>query len=177
MSEINVAEPAPKRHISVRMMKWFGGTVASILLLVIVLIGGVAWYSTTADFQQRVGKEVVSVLEDSTGGRVELRGMSFSLRHLAIEVNGLVIHGTEAADQAPYVAVDKIQVRLKISSFLSHTAGVGIASHIGLSLLRVEHPQIHLIIDKDGKTNQADPEASQHQQRVFAGHAARPEGA
>ncbi len=157
MSEPEVTRTEPKRHIGVRMAKWLAWTIAGVLLLLVVLIGGVAWYSTTADFQQRVGKEVVSVLEDSTGGRVELRSMSFSLRHLAIEVNGLVIHGTEAADQAPYVAVDKIQVRLKISSFLSHTAGVGLASHVGLSLLRVEHPQIHLIIDKDGKTNQPVP--------------------
>ena len=157
MSEPEVTRTEPKRHIGIRMAKWLAWIIAGVLLLLVLLIGGVAWYSTTADFQQRVGKEVVSILEDSTGGRVELRSMSFSLRHLAIEVNGLVIHGTEAADQAPYVAVDKIQVRLKISSFVSHTAGVGLASHVGLSLLRVEHPQIHLIIDKDGKTNQPVP--------------------
>ena len=146
-----------RRGVGGLVVKGILWTVAGVLLLLLVAISGLAWYSTTADFQRRVGKEVVSVLEDSTGGRVELRGMSFNLRHLAIEVDGLVIHGTEAADQAPYVAVDRIQVRLKISSFLSHTAGVGLASHIGLSLLRVEHPQIHLIIDKDGKTNQPVP--------------------
>ena len=151
------AQATAARRLVGLVGKGLAWTIAAILLLLVVAIGGLAWYSTTADFQRRVGKEVVSVLEDSTGGRVELRGMSFSLRHLAIEVDGLVIHGTEAADQAPYVAVDKIQVRLKISSFLSHTAGVGLASHIGLSLLRVEHPQIHLIIDKDGKTNQPVP--------------------
>lgn len=157
MSEIDETKPAPKRHMGVRITKGIAWTIAGALLLLIVLAGGLAWYSTTADFQQRVGKEVVSVLEDATGGRVELHGMTFSLRHLAIEVDGLIIHGTEAADQAPYVAVDKILVRLKITSFLSHTAGIGLASHIGLNLLRVEHPQVHLIIDKDGKTNQPVP--------------------
>ena len=144
------ANPIRKLHISIRMARAIGWTIVSLLLLIVIAVGGLAWYSTTADFQRRVGKEVVSVLEDATGGRVELRQMNFSLRHLAIEVDGLIIHGTEAPTEAPYVAVDKIQVRLKISSFLSHTAGVGLASHIGLSLLRVEHPQIHLIIDKDG---------------------------
>ena len=157
MSTPQETQTTSKHGVGRRIVKVGAWTIASVLLLLIVTVGGLAWYSTTSDFQRRVGKEVVSVLEDSTGGRVELRSLSFNLRHLAIEVDGLVIHGTETADQAPYVAVDKIQVRLKISSFLSHTAGVGLASHIGLSLLRVERPQIHLIIDKDGKTNQPVP--------------------
>ncbi len=79
-----------------------------LLLLIVLLIGGLVWYSTTADFKRRVGKEVVSVLEDSTGGRVELGGIRFNLWHLAIEADGLVIHGLEGPGEAPYLAADKI---------------------------------------------------------------------
>jgi translocation and assembly module TamB len=131
--------------------------IAVVVLLAITVIGGLWWYSTTADFQHRVGKEMVSVLENATGGRAELHGVQFSLWHLAIEVDGLVIHGLEGPGEAPYLSADKIQVRVKITSFFAHTTGTGIASHVGLNLLRVEHPQIHLIIDKDGKTNQPVP--------------------
>ena len=144
-------------HIAIRISKAMAWTIGGVLALVLMLLGTGWWYTTTSDFQRRVGSEVVKVLEDATGGKVELRQMRFSLRHLAIEVDGLIIHGTEGPGEAPYVAIDKIDVRLKVSSFLSHTAGVGLASHVGLSLLRVEHPQIHLIIDKDGKTNQPVP--------------------
>ena len=132
-------------------------TVLAIVLLVIVLVGGFAWYSTTKDFQNRVGREIVTVLEDATGGRVEVQGVAFSLWHLAIEVDGLVIHGLEGPGEAPYLSADKIFVRVKITSFFAHTTGTGIQSHVGLNLLRVEHPQVHLIVDKDGKTNQPVP--------------------
>ena len=97
-----------------------------------VLFLGGWYYTTTADFQRRVGAEVVSVLEDSTGGRVELGHISFSLLHLAVEADGLVIHGTEGPGEAPYISAAKIFIRLKINTFLSHTVGKGAQSHIGL---------------------------------------------
>jgi translocation and assembly module TamB len=149
--------PPKRKSFSTHIARGTALLLGGLVILLIVVLVGAAWYTTTPDFQRRVGKEVVSVLEDSTGGRVELHGIRFSLRHLDIVADGLIIHGTEAEGEAPYVAVDRIEVRLKISSFLSHTAGTGLASHIGLNLLRVEHPQIHLIIDKDGKTNQPIP--------------------
>jgi translocation and assembly module TamB len=136
------------------MLAWVAG---SLLLLIVILLAGGAYYTTTADFQRRVGAQVVSVLEDSTGGRVELHRITFDLWHLAIEADGLVIHGTEAADQMPYLSADKILLRVKIHTFLSHTVGKGAQSHVGLSYLRVEQPHFHLIIDKDGKTNQPVP--------------------
>ncbi len=159
-AEENPAPPNGKRkkrsligHIS-RGAAWL---ILGVVTLVIVVVGGLVWYSTTADFQHRVGKEIVKVLEDATGGRVEVHGVAFSLRHLSIEVDGLVIHGLEGPGEAPYLSADKIQVRVKITSFFAHTTGAGLQSHVGLNLLRIEHPQVHLIIDKDGKTNQPVP--------------------
>ena len=152
-------EPTPVKKRSIvghmsRAMAWFTGGV---LTLIIVTVIGLSWYTMTDDFQRRVGREIVSVLEDATGGRVELGGVRFSLWHLAIEVDGLVIHGLEGPGEAPYLSADKILVRVKITSLFAHATGTGEASHIRLNLLRVEHPQVHLIIDKDGKTNQPVP--------------------
>ncbi len=147
----------PRQRHSGRLTRAFLWTAGGLLLLVALLLVGVTWYSRTRNFQQRVGKEVVSVLEDSTGGKVDLGGLRFDLWHLAIEVDGLVIHGLEGPGEAPYVAVDRILIRLRINTFLSHTLGKGAQSHIGLNYLRVEQPRIHLIITKDGKTNQPVP--------------------
>jgi translocation and assembly module TamB len=130
---------------------------AGALALVILLVGGITWYTATAYFQRRVGREIVSVLGDATGGRVEVGGVKFSLWHLKIEVDGLVIHGTEGPGEAPYLSAGKVEVRVGISSFFSHATGAGLRSHVGLKLLRVERPQVHLMVDKDGKTNAPVP--------------------
>jgi translocation and assembly module TamB len=146
-----------KRSLATRMGRAVAWTLIGLVVLVAVLFGTFAWYSTTEDFNRRVGRKVVSVLEDATGGRVELGRITFDLRHLAIEVDGLVIHGLEGPGEAPYLAVDKIDLRLKLLNLLSYSAGAGVQSHVRLSYLGVVHPQFHLIVDKDGKTNQPEP--------------------
>jgi len=146
-----------QRSLATRMGRAIGWTVIGFVVLVAVLFGTFAWYSTTDDFNRRVGKEVVKVLEDATGGWVELERVSFDLRHLAIEADGLVIHGLEGPGEAPYLSADKIELRLKLLNLLSYSAGVGVGSHVRLSYLGVDHPQFHLIVDKDGKTNQPEP--------------------
>jgi len=128
-------------------------TLAGALALVILLLAGLTWYTTTADFQRRVSREIVSVLGDATGGRVELRGIHFSLWRLRIVADGLVIHGLEAPGEVPFLAADKVELRVGIGSFFAHASGIGGKSRIGLKLLRVARPQIHLMVDKDGKTN------------------------
>jgi translocation and assembly module TamB len=145
---------AVHRH---RVWRFFGWIGISILILLIVLVVGLSWYTTTADFQRRVGGEVVKVLEDSTGGRVELGHISFNLWHLAIEADNLVIHGKEGPGEMPYLSAAKIFLRVRINTFISHTVGKGAQSHIGLNYLRVEEPHLHLIVYKNGDTNQPVP--------------------
>jgi translocation and assembly module TamB len=146
-----------KRSLATRMGRAVAWCMIGVVILVMVLAGASAWYSTTDDFNRRVGAQVVKILEDATGGRVELARMKFNLRHLAIEANGLVIHGLEGPGEAPYLSVDKIELRVELFNLFSHIAGAGIASHVRLNYLGVEHPQFHLIVDKDGKTNQPEP--------------------
>lgn len=149
--------PRKRRSAGMRVAHGFGWMVVSVVLLLVALLGVFAWYTTTADFQRRVSHEVVALLEEATGGRVELQALRFRLWRLDIKADGLVIHGTEAANERPYLRVDTIEVQLKLTSFLSHTTGGGLSSHVGLSLLRVVHPQLNLIVDKDGRTNQPVP--------------------
>lgn len=143
----------PPRRKVMRIASWiFAGTGALLLLLTALL----TLYTHTQDFQQRAARQVVSILEEATGGRVEIRAIHFNLWHLAAEVDGLVIHGTEPKGEAPYISVDRILVRITLGNLLERAAG-GLMSKVHLSLLRVEHPQFHLIVNADGSTNQPVP--------------------
>ena len=146
-----------RRSLAGRLGRVAAWTFGSLALLLIVLAVAITLYTKTADFQNRVRKQLVTTLEDSTGGRVELGAIHLDLWHLAVEVDGFIIHGTEGPGEAPYISVDRAIIRAKINTVLSHTVGRGAQSHIGLNLLRVEQPHVHLIIDKDGKTNQPVP--------------------
>ena len=152
------ASAAPAgRGVALRIGRGIAWLALSLVLLLVVLLLSFSIYSRTPDFQHRVGKQVVSVLDDATGGHTEIGALKFDFWHLAIEVDDLVIHGLEGPGEAPYLSASKIQVRIKIISFFQHTAGSGAASHIGLNLLRVEDPHVHLIVDKQGRTNQPVP--------------------
>jgi translocation and assembly module TamB len=153
---VQPASPLTPKKGSV-VLRVFGWSVGSLVVLLILLAAGATWYTNTADFQRRVGSEVVSTLENATGGRVELQHISFSLWRLAIEADGLVIHGTEAPGQMPYLSASKIFLRLHINTVLTHIRGLGPQSRISLRYLRVEEPHLHLIVDKDGHTNQPTP--------------------
>jgi translocation and assembly module TamB len=142
------------RHRVLRGFAWVGLVLVG-LVAVLALVA--TWYTGTADFQRRVGGEVVSTLENATGGRVELRYLSFNLWHLAIEADGLVIHGTEAPGEMPYLSASKIFLRLHLNMILTHVRGLGPQSRISLRYLRVEQPHFHLIMDKNGHSNAPVP--------------------
>jgi translocation and assembly module TamB len=125
----------------------------ALLLLVIALVTGLLFYASSAHFSNQVRQKVISVLEDATGGRVEIHSLQWSLRHLSVEVNDLTIHGLEGRDQLPYAHLDRLYARVKILSFVE--------ARLGLDFMEVDRPQIHLIIYPDGSTNQPTPKAKQ----------------
>lgn len=132
---------SPWRHV------WRAALV--LVLLVAVFIAGVAWYATTPQFENRVRRELIAVVERATGGRVELGAFRWRLLHLEFEADQLTIHGLEAPGEIPYAHADRVYARVKILSFFR--------PKIGLNYLEADHPVIHLIVYPDGSTNQPHP--------------------
>ncbi len=124
-----------------------------VVLVLLIAVSVVLWYATTPQFEQRVRAVVISELERSTGGRVDLGAFHWQLAHLGFEAVDLTIHGKEGPGQIPYVHADELVVHLKVIDLLR--------AKIGLSYLGAQHPVFHLIVYPDGTTNAPSPKVKQ----------------
>ncbi len=135
----------PPRHSRHRLLK----VVLVLIVVLALLLAGVAWYASTPQFANMVRTELIKQLETATGGRVELGAFRWQLLHLQFEADNLTIHGLEAPGEVPYAHLDKLLVRVKIISFFR--------AKVGLNYLGVDKPVVHIIVYKDGSTNQPVP--------------------
>ncbi len=129
---------------------WTAG--GGLLLLLVLVIAGLLFYASTGHFSNQVRQKLIAVLEDATGGRVELKSFQWSVRHLSVDVEGLTIHGLEGPDELPYAHFDRLYARAKILSLFR--------ARLGLDYLEVDRPAVHLIVYPDGSTNQPKPKAA-----------------
>ncbi|HEY0565162.1 MAG TPA: hypothetical protein VGC88_06235, partial [Terriglobales bacterium] len=123
-------------------------------LLVLIGFIAAALYFTGAGFREKVRRAVVTQLEDATGGKVEIQSFQWNLAKLAVEIDGLTIHGREAANEAPYLHVDHLSLRAKVLAVLEHK--------VGLRYVGITRPLVHIIVYPDGSTNQPTPRAHGH---------------
>jgi translocation and assembly module TamB len=129
--------------------KW--GTRLLIAAVVVLLgVGGLAWYATTDSFQAMVRRRVVAELERTTGGRVELGSIHTIPFRFVVDVRDLTIHGREAAGEVPYAHVDRVLAKVRL------TTAVGF--ELGFDSLVLERPIAHIIFYPDGTTNQPEPQ-------------------
>jgi translocation and assembly module TamB len=140
-------EPVPpeRRRILWRLFLLF-------CVFTLVAFGLLSWYVTTDSFQRLVRRRVVASVEKLTGGRVELGELHTIPFRLRVDARNLTIHGSEAADQAPFLHVDRLQAEMKVISILSTT--------VGLHSLALDHPVVHIIAYPDGATNAPIPQAA-----------------
>jgi translocation and assembly module TamB len=110
------------------------------------LILNTAWFGNFAK-----GK-IVSAIEDSTGGKVDIGSFQFQLTSLTVKIHNLVLHGTEPSSDPPLLRVSLIEVHLRLfPSFKKLYA---------LRYLGVDQPQADLIVFPDGKTNLPTPKTA-----------------
>jgi len=121
-----------------------------VFLLLLLLISGLLWYTTTESFQQMVRGRVIADLESATGGRVELGSFHVIPLRFQVEVRGLTIHGREAADQVPYAHVESLLATVNLSSVLG--------GRISFHSLTLNRPVIHIMFYPDGTSNQPVPQ-------------------
>jgi len=133
--------------------RWLRWTLLGLTLVLISAVLTLFFYLRSEAFRDRVRHEVIAQLERATGGRVELRSLSWRLSPLQFDIEDLTIHGLEKPNEVPYAHVDHLHVSMKIISLLRRDAG--------LSELDAQHPVLHLIVYPDGSTNQPSPKLQQ----------------
>ena len=117
------------------------------LLLVLAWVG--VWVAQSDWLRDKVLAEIVTQAERVTGGAVKLKAFRLDWRTMIAEVDQFEIRGTEPANEAPLLTVEKIRVGLTIVSLLSRD--------IRVSTVEAIRPKVHLILLANGKTNIPEP--------------------
>jgi len=138
--------PAPPRPRRLRRLLWIG---AGLTVLLAAASAALCYWASSAAFAETLRKEIVARLEAVTGGRVEIASFHWQLFDLQADAGGVVIHGLEAPGEQPYAKVEHLRVQLSVLGFFS--------PRILLHDLEVFRPSFHLIVYRDGTTNQPHP--------------------
>jgi translocation and assembly module TamB len=100
-------------------------------------------------FHERLRERIISEMETSTGGRVEMGDFSFNWEHLTATIAPLILHGTEPAGDPPLLTVKSVTLELRVVSMLERK--------VDLASLYVEQPVVQVVFYPNGRTNLPSP--------------------
>ena len=123
--------------------------VAGLAVLLIVGVVGLYFWASSSSFENIVRKRLIARIEEATGGRAEIGSFHWDLLKLECEADNVVLHGREAAGEKPYAQAESLRVAVNVLGLLS--------PRVLLRNFVLERPQIHLIVNRDGSTNQPHP--------------------
>jgi len=129
-------------------MRWkriIGWALAGLAALILVAVIGGYFYLKSSGFQHYTLGKIEEQVNLATGGRAEIRALDFDLSTLTAHLYHITVHGTEGPNQPPLLQVDKLTVGVKILSALHR--------QVNLRELLIEHPVVHLQVNRQGKNN------------------------
>jgi translocation and assembly module TamB len=115
---------------------------------------------STGWFQHVLERQVITRLENITGGRVEIGHFRFKPWLFQITLQKLVIHGSEGAGKPPLVSVRDVEVGLSPGQFLRRRLRL---RHVDMDGL-----QVHIQTDPQGVTNLPRPQEQTSAQEGLA---------
>ncbi len=110
-------------------------------------------------FREKVRQRIVSVVEDGSGGRVEIGAFEYDWRRLTASVAPFTVHGTEPASGHPLFQARKLEVGLRIVSMLKR--------RVDVAFLAVDHPEVYVVVSSDGHTNLPSPKIASRNSKSF----------
>jgi translocation and assembly module TamB len=117
--------------------------LASVLAVALLVVLQSAW------FRDQVRKRIIAQVESATGGKVEIGAFNYNWQTLTANLQGFVIHGTEAPPAAPLLRVESAGITVRVISILKRSADI--------SSIVLTRPQVNLIVAPNGSTNLPTP--------------------
>ncbi len=179
-SEMPTPPGPPPRPANSRLRRFFLrhlplSLAGAFILLALVTLGAFV-VASSAGFENLVRKRLIAEIESFSGGQVQIASFHWRLLHLEAEADGIVIHGTEDPGEAPYAQIANLKAHVSILGVLNPS--------LRLRDLEIVQPEFHLIVYRDGSTNQPRPRkpnrsgqpAIETLFRLHAGHIAVEQG-
>jgi translocation and assembly module TamB len=132
-------------------------SAAAVAVLLVLAIIGAYFAASSSSFENLVRKRLISQIETSMGGRAEIASFHWRLLRLEAEADGVVVHGTEDAGEAPYAQIARLRAQVSVLGLFS--------PRILLRDLEISRPRVHLIVYPDGSTNQPRPRTTKKSSR------------
>lgn len=125
--------------------KFVGWTAAISTVLTFLMIIGGYFVLKGRWFHHYVLAQIIEQGQSATGGRLEVQNWDFHVSPLAVDLYGIVLHGTESATAKPLLQADKLTVGVSLR-FLLHRK-------LEFTELLVQHPVAALFVNKHGQSN------------------------
>jgi translocation and assembly module TamB len=135
-----------------RWKKVVGWSAVGVLGLVLLVVVGIAVLLHSASFHHYLIGKVQSEASDSLNAKVTLRDFKLNLSTLTVDLYDLTVHSSEADPSKPLLSVDHVGASVKILSVMHR--------QWNLSDIQVNHPVVHLYVDKNGNNNLPTPKPS-----------------
>jgi translocation and assembly module TamB len=131
------------------VLAWVGGILVALLLIVGV---SVAVLLNSSQFHNYVISKVQSIATDKLNAQVQLQNYTLHFAPLSLDVYGVVIHGANPYFDPPVLQLQHAELGIGITSFLHKQWYV--------ESVRVDHPVVQVLIDKNGNSNLPKPKSS-----------------
>ena len=128
-----------------RFLRTLLALTAAFVVTLVLFFSATALVLRSNWFKERARQQIITSVEQATGGRAELSSVDFDWPKLSFRLRNFVLHGSEPSAAKPLFESNSILIGLKISSFF--------ARNVDVSALVVSHPELHLLVRQDGSTN------------------------
>ncbi len=126
-------------------LKKIAGWIAAGLLGLLILTAAATLLLRSSAFHRFLIGKLERSASASLGTVIQIEELDFSLSNLSVDLSGIVIHGNEVNSQQPLLSIRHVGAEFKIISLLRR--------QWHLNTLIVDHPVIHISVDKSGSTN------------------------